>query len=157
MSRGLRAALLTGIAMGALNLAHYDATGRLAGVERPFGMFPGGFPVATLLGLTGRSLSPDLVAMILLGFGILLGSMLSARISGDLTVAKFLKRKLPAVKALRAGMGGALMGAGVWMAQGCLIKHALSGAPGLMLSSFVTLAGIVAGIWMSSRIEERWG
>jgi uncharacterized membrane protein YedE/YeeE len=156
MSRERRTAVLTGVVIGVLNLVHYYTTGRIPGVERPFGFFPGGFPVATLLGLTGRSLSPDLVAMILLGFGILLGSMLSARLSGDLTVVKFRKKKLPAVRAVRAGIGGALMGAGTWMAQGCLIKHTLSGAPGLMLSSFVVLAGVMTGIWLSGQIEERW-
>ncbi len=142
--------------IGILNLAHYFTTKQMPGVETPFGLFPGGFPVAVLLGLSGKSLSPDLTAMLVLGFGILAGSMLSARLSGDLTLLKFKAKKLPLPKLRRAVFGGVLMGAGTWMAQGCLIKHSLSGAPGLMLSSFTTLAGIVAGIWFCTLLEERW-
>ncbi len=156
MKKAILGAVVVGGAIGALNVAHYFTTKQIPGVETPFGLFPGGFPVAAFLGLSGKSLSPDLVAMLVLGVGILAGSMLSARLSGDLTLSKFKAKKLSAGKLRRAGLGGLLMGAGVWMAQGCLIKHTLSGAPGLMLSSFVTLAGIVAGIWISAQIEERW-
>ena len=156
MKRALLATIIIGAAIGALNLLHYYTTKGMAGVETPFGLFPGGFPVATLLGLIGKKLPADLVAMIVLGFGILIGSLLSAKFSGDLTVAKFREKRLARGKAIRAGVGGALMGAGTWMAQGCLIKHTLSGAPGLMLSSFVTLTGIVVGIWISAIVEERW-
>ncbi len=156
MKKAVLVAVVVGAAIGGLNLAHYFTTQQMSGVETPFGLFPGGFPVATLLGLSGKGLSPDLVAMLVLGIGILAGSMLSARLTGDLTLSKFKARKLSAPKLRRAALGGVLMGAGVWMAQGCLIKHTLSGAPGLMLSSFTTLAGIVAGIWLSAQVEERW-
>jgi len=157
MKRPILGAIVVGTAIGALNLAHYFTTQQMSGVEAPFGLFPGGFPVATFLGLSGKGLSPDLVAMLVLGIGILAGSMLSARLSGDLTLSKLKAKKLSAAKLRRAALGGVLMGVGVWMAQGCLIKHTLSGAPGLMLSSFTTLAGIVAGIWLSAQVEERWG
>ena len=134
MKKAIVSAVVVGAAIGALNLAHYYATTQMSGVETPFGLFPGGFPVATFLGLSGKGLSPDLVAMLVLGIGILIGSMFSARLSGDLTLAKFKAKKLHSAKLRRAAMGGVLMGAGTWMAQGCLIKHTLSGAPGLMLS-----------------------
>jgi uncharacterized membrane protein YedE/YeeE len=156
MKKAILVAVVVGAAIGALNLAHYFTTQQMSGVETPFGLFPGGFPVAAVLGLLGKGLSPDLVAMLVLGVGILAGSMLSAHLSGDLTLSKFKAKKLSAGKLRRAGLGGLLMGVGVWMAQGCLIKHTLSGAPGLMLSSFTTLAGIVAGIWLSAQVEERW-
>ncbi len=156
MRKAILGAVVVGAAIGALNLAHYFTTKQMSGVEIPFGLFPGGFPVATFLGLSGMGLSPDFVAMLVLGIGILAGSMLSARFSGDLSLSKFKAKKLPAAKLRRAAMGGVLMGAGTWMAQGCLIKHTLSGAPGLMLSSFTALAGIVAGIWLCARVEERW-
>lgn len=156
MRKAILVAVVVGAAIGALNLAHYYTTKQISGVETPFGLYPGGFPVATFLGLSGKGLSPDLVAMLVLGVGILAGSVLSARLSGDLTLSKFKARKLPAGKLRRAVLGGVLMGAGVWMAHGCLIKHTLSGAPGLMLSSFTTLAGIVTGIWLSAQVEERW-
>ncbi len=156
MKKAVLGAVVVGVAIGALNVAHYLTTKQMPGVETPFGLFPGGFPVATFLGLSGKGLSPDLVAMLVLGVGILAGSLLSARFSGDLTLSKFKAKKLSAGKLRRALLGGVLMGAGTWMAQGCLIKHTLSGAPGLMLSSFTTLAAIVAGIWLSAQIEERW-
>lgn len=156
MKKAVLATMAVGVVIGALNLAHYSTTKHISGVETPFGLFPGGFPVATFLGLSGKGLSPDLVAMLVLGVGILAGSMLSARLSGDLTLSKFKAKKLPVTKLARAALGGVLMGAGTWMAQGCLIKHTLSGAPGLMLSSFTTLVGIVAGIWLCAQVEERW-
>ncbi len=156
MKKAILVAIGIGAAIGALNVAHYFTTKQMPGVETPFGLFPGGFPVATFLGLSGKGLSPDLVAMLVLGVGILAGSIISARLSGDLTLSKFKAKKLSAAKLRRAALGGVLMGAGTWMAQGCLIKHTLSGAPGMMLSSFTTLAGIVAGIWLSAQVEERW-
>lgn len=156
MKKAILGAIMLGAAIGGLNLAHYLTTKQMPGVEAPFGLFPGGFPVATFLGLSGKCLSPDFVAMFVLGVGILAGSLVSAHLSGDLTLSKFKAKKLPAWKLRRAALGGVLMGTGVWMAHGCLIKHTLSGAPGLMLSSFVTLTGIVAGIWLAARVEERW-
>ncbi len=156
MKKAVLATIAVGVVIGALNLAHYFTTKQMPGVETPFGLYPGGFPVATFLGLSGKGLSPDLVVMFVLGIGILAGSMLSARLSGDLTLSKFKAKKLSAGKLRQAALGGVLMAAGVWMAQGCLIKHTLSGAPGLMLSSFTTLAGIVAGIWFCAQVEERW-
>ena len=156
MKKAVLGAIAIGAAIGVLNLAHYFTTKQVRGVEAPFGLFPGGFPVAASLGLSGEDLSPDLVAMLVLGVGILAGSLLSARLSGDLTLSKLRAKKLSAAKLRRATLGGVLMGAGTWMAQGCLLKHALSGAPGLMLSSFATLAGIAAGIWLSAQAEERW-
>ena len=144
-----------GAVFGALNLAHYFVSTRLPDIETPFGLFPGGFPVAAFLGLTGRRLSPELVAMLALGLGIAAGSALSARVSGELTLAKFRSKKLSKSRAAQAAAGGVLMGAGVWMAQGCLIKHTLSGAPGLMVSSFLALAGMVIGMWACAKIAER--
>jgi len=148
--------LATGAVIGALNLAHYFVSTRVPGVDTPFGLFPGGFPVAALAGLTGRALSPELRAMLVMGLGILAGSALSARVSGELTFAKFKSKRLTKGKAAKAAVGGALMAAGIWMAQGCLIKHTLSGTPGLMLSSFLALAGIVAGIWIAAKVAERF-
>ncbi len=156
MKKALWGMFAVGGAIGALNAAHYFTTKQIAGVETPFGLFPGGFPVATFLVLSGKGLSANLVAMLVLGVGILAGSIVSARLAGDLTLAKFQAKKLPAAKLRRAMLGGVLMGAGVWMADGCLIKHTLSGSPGLMLSSFATLAGIITGIWLSAQVEERW-
>ena len=141
--------------IGALNLGHYAITSLMDGMDRPFAIFPGGLPVATVLGLTGRALSPELVAMIVLGLGIVAGAALSARMSGELTFAKVRAKRLTGSQALRAGTGGVLMGVGVWMAQGCLVRHALSGVPGLALSSWLAVAGIVGGIWLAATVEAR--
>jgi len=163
LRRSVWTTLILGAVIGGLNLAHHYATAGLGGVGAPFGLYPGGFPVALFLGfsdslgLSGDTLGPDLRAMMVLGVGIILGAMVSARQSGDLTLAKIGARALSRSKLLRAAAGGILMGAGTWMAQGCLVKHALSGAPALMLSSIVTLAGIVAGIALSAWADERWG
>lgn len=157
MRRGLLTTVIVGAVIGALNLLHYYTTREMSGVKTPFGLFPGGFPVAVFLGLAGKKLSADLIAMLVLGGGILGGAFMNAKLSGELTGKKFRAQKLSKNKAFRAGVGGVLMGAGTWMAQGCLVKHTLSGAPGLMLSSFVTLGGIVVGIWLCVIVEERWG
>ncbi len=155
MKKTLLVAMVVGAAIGALNVAHYFTTKQMSSVETPFGLFPGGFPVATFMGLSRKGLTPDFVTMLVLGVGMLAGSIISARLSGDLTLAKFRAKKLSAAKLRRAVLGGVLMGVGTWMAHGCLVKHTLSGAPGLMLSSFTVLAGIAAGIWLSAQVEER--
>ncbi len=147
--------IAVGATIGALNLAHYAVTSLMEDMDRPFAIFPGGLPIAAVVGLMGGSLSPGLVAMMVLGLGIVVGAALSARISGELTFAKVRAKRLTGSQALRAAAGGALMGVGVWMARGCLVRHALSGAPGLALSSWLALAGIVGGIWLAATVEAR--
>jgi uncharacterized membrane protein YedE/YeeE len=156
MKKALAATVAIGVLIGALNLAHYFVSACVQGVENPFGLFPGGFPVALLQTAAGKKLSPELVVIFILGLGILAGAAISARLSGELTLAKFKSKKLTKDKVIRAAVGGVLMGAGIWMAQGCLIKHALSGTPGLMLSSLLTVTGIVVGIWISTKVAERF-
>ena len=60
------ATVIVGAVIGALNLAHYAVTLLMPSVERPFPIFPGGLPVAAVLGLTSRSLWPELVVMMVL-------------------------------------------------------------------------------------------
>ncbi len=155
MKKVLATTVAIGALIGALNLTHYFVSAHIRGVENPFGLFPGGFPVALFQAAVGKKLSPELLVMLVLGLGIIAGAALSARLSGELTLAKFRSKKLTKGKVARASVGGLLMGAGIWMAQGCLIKHALSGTPGLMLSSLLTVTGIVVGIWISAKVEER--
>ncbi len=157
MKKALATTVAIGALIGTLNLTHYFVSAQISGVEIPFGLFPGGFPVALLQAVAGKKLSPELLTILVLGLGILAGAAISARLSGELSLAKFKSRKLTKGKVVRAAVGGVLMGAGIWMAQGCLIKHALSGTPGLMISSLLALAGIVAGIWLSAKSEERFG
>ncbi len=156
MKKALVATVSIGALIGALNLAHYFVSAEISGVENPFGLFPGGFPVALFQAVTGKQISPELLVILILGLGILGGAAISAGLSGELTVAKFKSRKLTKGKVVRAAAGGVLMGAGIWMAKGCLIKHTLSGTPGLMLSSLLTVTGIVVGILISAKMAERF-
>lgn len=156
MKKTLATIVAIGALIGLLNLIHYFVSAQISGVEIPFGLFPGGFPVAFFLGVTGRQLSPELLVILILGLGILAGATISAYLSGELTLARFKSSKLTKRKVARAAVGGVLMGAGIWMAQGCLIKHVLTGTPGLMLSSLLTVMGIVVGIWISTKVAERF-
>ena len=121
------AAAVVGAAIGALNLAHYAATFGIGGGATPFGIFPGGLSVGVALSAMGQRLSPSIVAMMILALGIVAGSALAAWRSGELAVARSWALPLPKRKALQAGAGGVLMGIGISMAQGCLVRHALSG------------------------------
>ena len=156
MKKALATTAAVGALIGLLNLTHYFVSAQISGVDTPFGLFPGGFPVALLQAVAGKKLSPELLAILVLGLGILAGAAISARLSGELTVAKFKSKKLTKGKVVRAAVGGVLMGAGIWMAQGCLIKHTLSGIPGLMLSSILTVIGIIVGIWIPTKVAERF-
>ncbi len=156
MKKILATTVAIGALIGLLNLTHYFVSAQISGVETPFGLFPGGFPVAFFQSVTGRQLSPELLVILILGLGILAGAAISARLSGELTLAKFKSKKLTKDKVIRAAIGGVLMGAGIWMAQGCLIKHTLSGIPGLMLSSIMTVMGIIVGVWISTKVAERF-
>ena len=70
------AAAIVGVAIGALNLAHYAATFGIDG--GPFGIFPGGLSVGVALSIMGERLSPSIVAMMILALGIVAGSALAA-------------------------------------------------------------------------------
>ncbi|MBU4127195.1 MAG: YeeE/YedE family protein, partial [Proteobacteria bacterium] len=48
--------------------------------------------------------------------------------------------------------GGILIGFGVLLANGCVIKHLLAGVPGLDIASFVVVAGIIMGMWLGLKI-----
>lgn len=153
--------VMGGLLVGALNLLHYQITPLLAPGNRAAGITVGG-PLAvglswiekTLTG--GHALFPGVPAAFpVLVVGLVLGSFLSALASRELTWASFRRSKLSPARAVKALMGGLLVGFGVLLANGCLIKHGLSGAPGLSLEAFAVLAGIVVGIWTTLKIIER--
>ncbi len=155
MKKIWRITIFIGAIIGFLNLVHYLISTLVKEVEMPFGFFPGGFPFAFIKFITGQSLSGMMKAILVLGFGIVIGSLVSSIISKELTFERFRKSKLKKGKVLQAGIGGILMGIGIWMANGCLIKHALTGTPALMISSFTALFGILAGIWTANKIREK--
>jgi len=148
-------AIFIGMIMGLLNLVHYLISALVKEVEMPLGFFPGGFPFAFIKFITGQSLSGIMKAILVLGFGIVMGSLVSSIMSKELTFERFRKSRLKKEKVLQAGIGGILIGIGVWMANGCLVKHALTGTPALMISSFTALFGILAGIWTANKIREK--
>lgn len=152
--------VMGGLLVGALNLLYYQIIPLLSPGMRAAGIAVGG-PLATSLSWTektltgGHTLFPGVpAAFSVLIVGLVVGSFLSALASRELTWTAFRKSKLSADRAVKALMGGVLVGFGVLLANGCLIKHGLSGAPGLSLEAFAVLAGILFGIWTMLRIME---
>ena len=143
-------AVAVGAAVGLLNLGHYALTAKVPGLELPFGIFPGGVPVAAVSAVAGR-LTPQLKVMLVFGLGVVIGAAASAYRTGGFVW----QGRVPVRELLQGLAGGTVMAVGVWMAQGCLNKHGLSGAPGLMLSSWVTMAGIAATAWLLARPGRR--
>jgi uncharacterized protein len=86
----------------------------------------------------------------MLVLGVFVGSMLSARSSGDRTresVPELWRQRFGSSKATRfaaAFLGGAVMMFGARMAQGCTSGHGISGALQLALSSWIFIAVIFA-------------
>ena len=142
--------MAVGAAVGLLNLGHYALTAKVPGLELPFGIFPGGGPVAAVSAVAGR-LTPQLKVMLVFGLGVVIGAAASAYRTGGFVW----QGRVPVRELLQGLAGGTVMAVGVWMAQGCLNKHGLSGAPGLMLSSWVTMAGIAATAWLLARPGRR--
>lgn len=150
-----------GLVVGTLNLLHYQIGPLLSPGARAAGIAVGG-PLATSLSwmektLTGgHALFPGVpAAFSMLVIGLALGSFFSALASRELTWASFRQYQLTGRRVVKGLVGGFLVGFGVLLANGCLIKHGLSGAPGLSLEAFAVLAGIMCGIWTTLRIAER--
>lgn len=153
-----RKIILSGVAIGVLNLLFY-----LLISPRIFGKSTGlavGGPLATSLSWVENSILgtnrifPGIPSIIwFLVPGIIIGAFISAVISKQSDWASFWKTKLKVGQIIKAGIGGILVGFGVMLANGCLIKHALSGLPGLSPESILSLIGIVVGIWCAMKIE----
>lgn len=88
--------------------------------------------------------------------GIIVGAFISALLTKRHDWASFWKTRLKSAQLIRISIGGILVGFGVLLANGCLVKHALSGLPGLSLESMFVVVGIVTGIWLAMKIEEKW-
>ncbi|KAA2252985.1 hypothetical protein F0L68_33865 [Solihabitans fulvus] len=84
--------------------------------------------------------------------GIVAGGAVAARTSGG-----FLVRGETKVRYAQLAVGGALLGAGGWLAGGCNLGHALSGAAQLNVSSWVVVAAIVAGIGLARAAQRMAG
>lgn len=155
-----RKLIVGGLIIGALNLLFYLVISpKIFGKSTSLAM---GGPLATSLAWVENSILGK--NMIFFGIspiiwflvpGIIVGAFASAIISKQSNWASFWKTKLKTGQIIKASVGGILVGFGVMLANGCLIKHALSGLPGLSLESVLTLVGIVTGIWFTMKIEER--
>lgn len=149
-----------GLIIGGLNLLFY-----LVISPKIFGKSTGlamGGPLATSLAWIENSIFgtnrifPGISPVIwFLVPGIIIGAFASAVISKQSGWTSFWRTKLRTRQIIKASIGGILVGFGVMLANGCLIKHALTGLPGLSLESVLTLVGIVTGIWCMMKIEER--
>jgi uncharacterized membrane protein YedE/YeeE len=84
--------------------------------------------------------------------GIVLGSFIDALLSRHLTWKRFNEQKILREDLLYDIGGGMLIGFGVLLANGCVIKHLLAGVPGLDVASFVAVGGIIIGMWMGLKI-----
>lgn len=86
----------------------------------------------------------------MLVLGIMAGSFLTAKLSGEFTPIRAPKGTLP-----RALAGGALMGIGSMWGLGCLLSNGLVGAAQLSLKSWYAAFFLAAGIWCAAAIRYR--
>lgn len=54
-------------------------------------------------------------------------------------------------------VGGALLGAGGWIAGGCNVGHGLSGMAQLNVSSFIAVGGMAGGVGLARAVQRRLG
>ncbi len=124
---------VTGIVIGIIGIVAYVASNAVLGIT-------GGWMDLSLWLTTG-----DVVVWA--GFiivGIILGSFISAFISGEFKI-RVPKDGLTLLKQL---IGGILMGFGAVTAMGCNITNILGGVPQLSLHSIITGACIMFGSWI---------
>lgn len=151
-----------GVAFGGLNLLYYFLSPPVSGIDRPFGMGPGG-SLAAILAWIEKTLAgsnhlfkgiPPIFRVLVLG--VFVGSLVSAIASRELTLVRVRQSRLGYRQFCQAGLGGFLIGFGLLLANGCMVKHLYAGVPGLALSGIATGLAIVAGIWTGSKLIERW-
>ena len=101
----------------------------------------------TLYSDTSKTLSFAMV----IALGIVAGSALSAIQKGQWRLQGFSNT----ADTLNHMIGGALMGIGGVTALGCTFGQGLSGMSTLALSSFITVAGMILGVFLGLRYLER--
>lgn len=147
-----RMAVASGIVIGLLVVAGWLATGWIGAddfdpvpvVSLTF-IAPIGATIQYAMIATGMSLNFGIVVV----FGIVLGSLLSAQAGGKFALTGFEKPSdMP-----RYLVGAACMGVGGALALGCSIGQGLTGMSTLSYMSMVALSGIVAGGWLALRLE----
>jgi uncharacterized membrane protein YedE/YeeE len=150
--------VLGGLGVGLIGLLFYFISPTWSSTGKPEVISVGGFLANTLAWgekailtvnhlLTGI---PPIFRYLILG--IVLGSFLDAVLSKELTVKSFRAQKILKDDLPYDIGGGVLIGFGVLLANGCVIKHLLAGVPGLDVASFVAMAGIIIGMWLGLKI-----
>ncbi|MBU3980205.1 MAG: YeeE/YedE family protein [Proteobacteria bacterium] len=150
--------ILGGLGVGLLGLLFYFISPFWSSTGKPEVISVGGFLANTIAWgekvilrdnylLSG--IPPILRYLIL---GIVLGSFLDSVLSRKLTWKRFNEQKIMKDDLPYDIGGGILIGFGVLLANGCVIKHLLAGVPGLDIASFVVVAGIIMGMWLGLKI-----
>ncbi len=150
--------ILGGLGVGLLGLLFYFISPFWSSTGKPEVISVGGFLANTIAWgekvilrdnylLSG--IPPILRYLIL---GIVLGSFIDSVLSKKLTWKGFNEQKIMKDDLPYDIGGGILIGFGVLLANGCVIKHLLAGVPGLDIASFVVVAGIILGMWLGLKI-----
>ena len=150
--------ILGGLGIGLLGLLFYFISPFWSSTGKPEVISVGGFLANTIawaekVVLTANYLLsgiPPILRYLILG--IVLGSFIDAVLSRQLTWKGFTEQKLLKDDLLYDIGGGVLIGFGVLLANGCVIKHLLAGVPGLDIASFVAVGGIVIGMRIGLKI-----
>jgi hypothetical protein len=149
---------LGGLGVGLLGLVFYFISPFWSSTGKPEVISVGGFLANTIawgekIILTANYLLagiPPILRFLILG--IVLGSFIDAVLSRDLTWKGFNEQKIFKEDLPYDIGGGVLIGFGVLLANGCVIKHLLAGVPGLDIASFVSVVGIVIGMRIGLKI-----
>jgi hypothetical protein len=146
------------LGVGLLGLLFYFISPFWSSTGKPEVISIGGFLANTLAWgekaiLQGNYLLsgiPPILRFLILG--IVLGSFADAVLSRELTWKDFSEQKVLKDDLPYDIGGGVLIGFGVLLANGCVIKHLLAGVPGLDVASFVAVGGIIIGMWLGLKI-----
>ena len=150
--------ILGGLGVGLLGLLFYLISSFWSFTGKPEVISIGGFLANTLAWseraiLTANHLLfgvPPIFRFLILG--IVLGAFIDALLSKQLTWKGFKEQKILKDDLPYDIGGGILIGFGVLLANGCVVKHLLAGVPGLDVASFVAVAGIIIGMWLGLKI-----
>ncbi len=144
--------IVGGLGVGLIGLVFYFISPMWSSTGKPEVVSVGGFLANTIAWgekaiLTANYLLsgiPPILRFFILG--IVLGSFIDAVLSRDLTWKGFNDQRIFKEDLPYDIGGGLLIGFGVLLANGCVIKHLLAGVPGLDIASFVAVAGIIIGM-----------
>lgn len=150
--------IVGGLGVGLLGLLFYFISPFWTSTGKPEVISVGGFLANTIAWGEKAILAanylvsgiPPIFRFLILG--IVLGSFIDAVLSKDLTWKGFNEQRIFKEDLPYDIGGGVLIGFGVLLANGCVIKHLLAGVPGLDIASFVAVAGIVIGMRIGLKI-----